>query len=78
LCVVRILVLVLGLFVVAVAFIAVLVAWKVSCIICEGEASGKRLLELPRKISCHRIILPRQDYARWWVLVMVLFRCQLY
>ena len=41
----------------------------------EGEASGRRLLERPRKIFCHRLNLPRQDYARWWVLVLVLFSC---
>ena len=41
----------------------------------EGEAPGKRLLERPKKISCHRIFLPRQDYARWRVLALVLFSC---
>jgi hypothetical protein len=41
----------------------------------EGEAPGKRFLERPRKISCHRILLPRQDCARWWVLLLVLFSC---
>jgi hypothetical protein len=31
----------------------------------EGEASGKRLLDRPRKISFYRIFSPRQDYTRW-------------